>query len=257
MLRSVKQLTGLQVQAADGDIGTIRDLYFDDERWTVRYLVVDTGGWLRGRKVLISPYAVTGFDIDANVVGVNLTRKQVEDSPDIDTDKPVSRQQEGDYHRYYGYPTYWPYTSAWAYGAMPAVTPPDPTAGEQRMPASREQEEVNAESGDIHLRSCNEVIGYRINAMDDAIGHVENLLLEPHTWAIRYLVVDTRKWLAGKHVLVPPHQVSAVSWPQREVAVELSKQQIESSPEYDPEHPVPGVYEISVSRDPRQAPHAH
>src|SRR5438105_5096052 len=107
MLISVKDLAGFHLAATDGSIGEVQDCYFDDVHWTVRYLVVDTGGWLSGRKVLISPMAIRGIDIDGEHVIVDLTREQVERSPDIDTHRPVSRQHEIALLQYYGYPSYW------------------------------------------------------------------------------------------------------------------------------------------------------
>ena len=119
MLRSIKQLYGDELRATDGEIGHIKDFYFDDQNWAVRYVVVDTGTWLSGRLVLISPHVFTNFDLDGVRRGVNLTRKQIENSPDFDSEKPVSRQYEDEYYRYYGWPTYWQGGGLWGIGAFP------------------------------------------------------------------------------------------------------------------------------------------
>lgn len=246
MLQSVKELRGFRVRATDGEIGEVREVYFDDDRWVVRYLIVDTGGWLRGRKVLISPYAVSSIDHSGRAVVVNLTRAQVESSPDIDTDKPVSRQQEAEYHNYYGYPVYWPYTTAWAWGAMPVVVPQDPEIRDQIMEEHRAREEESG--GDTHLRSSKEVAGYHIEATDASVGHVEDFLFEPDSWAIRYLVVDTRNWLPGRKVLISPQWIRNISWSERSVSVDLTRADIENSPEYDPSHPPTRGYESQLHR---------
>jgi uncharacterized protein YrrD len=232
MLHSLTALRKYHVQAADGDIGEVTDAYFDDERWVVRYLVVSTGSWLSGREVLISPYSIMRVDDAASAIVTQLTRKQVQESPSIDTAKPISRQQEESYLAYFGYPLYWPYTTLWAWGATPVVIPPDP-----RLQPGEPPPPSGANTGDVHLRSGREVTGYHIQGSDDAVGHVEDFLFEDATWAIRYLAVDTRDWLPGKHVLISPQWIREVSWPERLVVVQLKRADIEDSPQYDPKHP--------------------
>ncbi|MEO7774766.1 MAG: PRC-barrel domain-containing protein [Steroidobacteraceae bacterium] len=235
MLRNVKKLDGFRILATDGALGSVRELYFDDEQWVVRYLVVDTAGWLSGRRVLVSPYAVKWIEWDTRSVAVNLTRDQVQQSPGIDTDRPVSRQQEAEYHQYYGYPQYWPYSEYWAWGAMPLVTPPNPLARTHAETNRRAQ--TQHAGADAHLRSSQAVLGHHIKATDSVVGHVADFLFDEESWAIRYLVVDTRNWLPGKHVLVTPQAICAVSWAERTLSVQLTREEIEGSPKYDPGHP--------------------
>jgi hypothetical protein len=234
MLHSVKKLDGCRILATDGAIGTVKEIYFDDEQWVVRYLVLDTGSWLNGRKVLISPYAVKFVDWDTRAVAVNLTRYQVQRSPGIDTDKPVSRQQEAEYHRYYRYPQYWRYAAYWAWGATPVVVPPDPQV--RADAEAQRRADADQANADAHLRSSKAVHGYRIQAADDLIGHVADFLFDEETWAIRYLIVDTHNWRPGKHVLVAPQWLRAVSWGERTLRVALTRAEIERSPEYDPQY---------------------
>lgn len=249
MLHSLTALRKYHVHASDGDIGEVTDGYFDDERWVIRYLVVNTGSWLSGREVLISPYSASRVDDADAAIVTQLTRKQVEGSPSIDTAKPISRQQEESYLSYFGYPIYWPYTTLWAWGATPVVIPPDPRltgappqpgagAGARGTAAAARGADggTSSSTGDIHLRSGREVTGYHIQGSDDSVGHVEDFLFEDGTWAIRYLAVDTRNWLPGKHVLVPRQWIREVSWPERLVAVHLRREEIEGSPEYNPKH---------------------
>jgi uncharacterized protein YrrD len=235
MLRTVNKLDHCRIIASDGEIGSISDVYFDDEKWVVRYLVVDTGGWLNDRRVLISPYAVRFIDWDMRAVVVDLTRDQVRSSPGIDTDKPVSRQQEEEYHRYYGYPQYWPYATYWAWGAIPLAVPPDPQVHTEAEKARREH--ARSIGADVHLRSSRAVQGYHIETTDNAIGHVADFLFDEETWAIRYLIADTRNWLPGKHVLLAPQWIRSVSWADRSLSVALSRREVEQSPQYDPDHP--------------------
>jgi uncharacterized protein YrrD len=251
MLHSLAGLPRFRVHAADGDIGEVSDGYFDDERWVVRYLVVKTGSWLRGRSVLISPYSVSHIDDAGLAIVTNLTRRQVEESPSVDTARPISRQQEADYLSYYGYPLYWPYTTLWAWGAMPVVMPPDPRLSEEphdgKHPADGHAPEGIAVD-DSRLHSCSEVTGYHIQGSDDAVGHAEDFLFEHGTWAIRYLAVDTRNWLPGKHVLVSTQWIREVSWAERLVVVNLSRHVIEQSPEYDPKQLPSRAYEAELHR---------
>jgi hypothetical protein len=197
-------------------------LYFDDETWTVRYLVVDTGGWLTGRQVLISPVAVTKLDWYASRINVRLTKDEVENSPSIEQDKPVSRQHEAAYATYYNYPYYWTGPYLWGPAALPGrVLTPQPEDSQAHEIAAMQRA-----SEDVHLRSVEEVTGYYIEAKDGDIGHVEKFLIDDENWTIRYMVVDTRNWLPGKNVLVSPEWISSVSWSDKRVYVDLSREQI-------------------------------
>jgi hypothetical protein len=208
--------------------------------------VVDTGGWLSGREVLISPMSCTGVDWDNSRIAAKLTRGQVENSPSIDTDKPISRQRETEYYGYYGMPYYWagPYrwgawATPWAY-VGPAAPPPAASA------VGREIYARQREAGDPHLRSTASVTGYYLQARDGDIGHVEDFLVDDQDWAIRYLVVDTRNWLPGKQVLVAPDWVDRISWSDSTVYMNVLRETIRTSPEYDPSRPIERPYESSL-----------
>ncbi len=209
MLRSIANLKKCTVAATDEDVGRIRDVYFEDEGWTVRWLVVDTGTWLSGRQVLVSPLSFQAKEHEPERLFVTLTRAQVKDSPDVDTDRPVSRQAEIEFSRYYGYPSYWEGPYRWGPTPFPGLpgTWPGPSAAPQPNAVEREIEDRLAwerEHADPHLRSARAVIGYYIEAVDGEIGHVEELVVDDREWAIRYMVVETRNWWPGKKVLVSP-----------------------------------------------------
>jgi sporulation protein YlmC with PRC-barrel domain len=228
MQYGVKNLNGYSIGATDGDIGKLDDFYFDDEFWTIRYLVAETGNWLLNRKVLISPFALLKVDLARERLNVTLTKKQVEESPSIDTDKPVSRQHEASYLDYYGYPYYWGGPYLWGSMTYPRLSDADQRSIEE---AGMKREEEN----DCHLRSVNKVTGYHIEASDGAIGHVEDFIIDVETWEIRYLVVDTQNWWPGKKVLVAPQWISRVSWNDLKVYVDLSRETIQKGPEYHPD----------------------
>jgi uncharacterized protein YrrD len=230
MLRNVKELRGFAIHATDGMIGEVADLYFDDEDWAIRYLVVDTGHWLSGRRVLISPLALGHVDWMAQQISVRLTRARVQGSPDIDTQKPVSRQHEAAYSGYYGYPLYWGGAGLWGMGAYPGSLMPDLRLEEEMRTAGAPATKT---SEDCHLRSSRVVIGNHVHATDGDIGHVEDLLVDDRTWAIRYMIVNTSNWWGGHHVLVAPQWIEAVSWSEARVSVDLTRQAVKDAPAYD------------------------
>ncbi len=221
MLYNAKTLKGYKLQGLDGEIGSVKEFYFDDQHWTVRYLVADTGHWLTGRMVLISPYALLAVDKGKQHVAIDLTKKQIEDSPSLESDKPVSRQFEEAYYGYYGWPMYWGGPFMW--GAYPYLARDRKKWGE----AARSRN-----SWDPHLRSTGNVDGYHIQAEDGEIGHVEDFIIDDETWAIRYLSIDTRNWWPGKRVLVSPRWIEQVSWSESKVFINLSRETIKRSPEY-------------------------
>jgi hypothetical protein len=231
MLRNIKNLQKCRVVATDGAIGSVDQFFFDDERWTIRYLVVDTGRWLPGRRVLISPFSIRTVDWSAGTVSLSITRGMVKSSPDIDTHKPVSRQQEIAYLRHYGYPHYWGSAGLWGLGPYPAGLAAN--AADARVRVEGELEEAPT-PGDSHLRSSKEVIGYHLQATDGELGHVKDFLVEDETWAIRYIVVDTSKWWFGKKkMLVSPEWIREVSWSHKKVFVDLRRESVRQAPEYD------------------------
>lgn len=237
MLWKSRELRGLRLGAKDGQIGHLKDLYFDDQSWTVRYLVADTGNWLPHRKVLISPFAVTAIH-GGKAVEVNLTRQQIEDSPSIETHKPVSRQYEARFHQYYGWPYYWPGPLLWGPVAFPGPVAPGNVPIE--MPPFQAEP---TEPQEPHLRSEEEIAGYTLQALDDHFGHIEQLIVDDRDWAIRYLVVDTRNWWPGKRVLVAPQWISSVSWSELSVYLDLDRETVQRGPEYIPAKPITREYE--------------
>ncbi len=232
MLHSVNQMTEFSIAATDGDLGTIDSVYFDDANWTIRYLVIDTGRWLSGRQVLISPISVRKIDWRNKTLHLALTRQQIENSPDVDTDKPVSRQHEADLNDHYGYPYYWTGPFVWGATAFPEAMA---AQGMQNADARRDMERHHEPQPDEnpHLRSCKEVTGYRIRATDDAIGHVEDFLFNEENWSIELIVIDPRNWWPGKHVMVSPQRIDRIDWAEQQVVVNLTRDEVEHSPEYD------------------------
>ena len=242
MLNSVSHITGSTLTATDGGIGHVKEAYFDDHAWAIRYLVIDTGTWLSGREVLISPYSVKQPLSSVKNIDVGLTRKQVEDSPFVDTHQPVSRRHERETLSHYAYPEYWGGAELWSMGAFPLLPPALPTEVEAQ--AEIELREKDLPEEDVHLRSTANVTGYDIQATDDSIGHVKDFIFDDESWAIRYLVVDTRNWWpGGKKVLLATRWIDRIDWADKTVYTKLTRDQIKNSPEYDETEPVNRDYE--------------
>ena len=221
MQEKVKSLEGYGLHSLDGEIGKVKEFYFDDKYWTIRYLVADTGNWLPGRQVLISPHALSYVNKKEKTISVDLTKKQIEESPSLDSERPVSRQFEESYYGYYQFPAYW--TGSYMWGAYPFFV---------RDAKSTSQPIRSDKVEDYHLRSTNAVTGHHIQATNGEIGHIVDFIIDDHNWAIRYLVVDTNNWLPGKKVLISPPWIESVNWGQSKVFVRLSREAIKNSPEF-------------------------
>lgn len=228
MVQSIKQLYGHHLGGTDGDIGTVKDFYFDDQRWVVRYVIVDTGSWLSGRQVLITPHAFTTLEHTGKRLLVNLTKRQIEECPLVETHRPVSRQIEADVYRYYGLPIYWQGGGIWGMGSLPVS---DPAVAQVQGDASVEIDRTKA-ADDPHLRSAQEVNGYRIQANDGEIGHISDFLMDGQNWAIRHLVIKTGGWFSGREVQIPTDAVEQVKYAQEAVSVNLTREVIQNSPQY-------------------------
>jgi hypothetical protein len=255
MMRSLKDLEKSTISARDGPIGRVKDFYFDDDAWVVRYLVVDAGSWLSSRKVLISPISVNRPNWAERTLPVSLTRDQVKNSPSIDTDQPVTRQNEAQYLGYYGYPNYWGGGGMWGGGLYPyALAPGYDGYGADQAEREREREaylsfERNRHRNeDPHLRSCNAVVGYHLHAEDGDIGHVAGYLIDDDTWAIRYLVVDTSNWWAGHKVLIAPQWIDSVHWSDQSVTIGMSRQSVRDAPAYDPSMAWSPMLDLSLNQ---------
>jgi uncharacterized protein YrrD len=234
MKRSINSLLGYTIKGTDGEIGKVEEFYFDDRTSTIRYMIVKTGGWFSGKKVLISTEAFQKAEWESKTISVNLTQEKIKSSPDIDTDKPVSRQQEELMRGYYTWPDYYGY-GMYGYGYW--------GLGMWGYPAVRNREEekqlnqMNAAehaNDNPHLRSTHEVTGYDIHATDGHIGEVEDFLVDDGTWMIEFLVIDTGHWFPGKKVLISPESINEIDWQTSAIIINTTIDHVKSSPEYDP-----------------------
>lgn len=239
MLQVGSALKGYVIEASDGAIGSVSDFLFDDRTWKVRWLVVDTGNWLTGRLVLVHPSAIGRVDYIRRVLPVKLTKERVEASPDIIKDQPVSRHNEINIYGYYGWDPAWG-SSYFGPNAMA------PDVAEQAIAEAGVLSRL--EGRDPHLRSLSEVTGYDIQANNGAIGHLESVLLEDDVWGIRYLIIDTRNWWPGQHVLLSPYAVKEITWSKKQIFLNVSREQVKGSPPWAPLDLIDQAYEKRLHR---------
>ncbi|MFO1446932.1 MAG: PRC-barrel domain-containing protein [Opitutaceae bacterium] len=226
MLQNITYLYDRKLGASDGEIGHVKDIYFDDKTWSIRYLVADTGSWLSERLVLLAPAAFGLFafgegDTENHVLRVNLTRKQIEDSPPIESHRPVSRKFEEDYHRYYGWPSYWQDSASWSGASLPAFAPP--------MAEGFEPRPAPAKSEDLHLRSTRAMTGYRVLATDGPVGTIRSFVAHQRSWKLREIVVDAGHWYSGKDILVLPENVIRIQAQDSTIALDLTREDIQGT----------------------------
>jgi uncharacterized protein YrrD len=243
MIAAGSAFKGYAIEANDGRLGTVKDVLFDEKTWQVRWFVVDAGTWLTGRMVLVHPSAVAKTDYVRQALIVTLTMAQVKDSPSIAQDRPVSRQMEASLYDYYGWDPVWG-GSVFGGGTMSQAFGSPYGAGlalhEPEMP------NLDHDDGDPHLRSIGAVTGYHIHATDGAIGHLQDFLIDDQGWGIRYLIVDTRNWWPGQHVLIAPFAVTEISWAHKRIELNVSCDLVRSSPAWDPAEIVDETYEARL-----------
>lgn len=229
--RKLGLLVGYGLQAQDGEIGALEEIYFDDEHWTVRYFVVRTGRWLHGQRVLVVPSVVSRVDEHVKRLHVELNRSQIEACPPVDTQVPIAREYEQQYFQYYGWEPYWV---------------GDPLLKSRPLDEASRNKDFKKDPDQTRLRSSKEVTGYRIHAHDGDIGHVEDFIIEEPKWVVRYLEVDTRNWLPGKRVLIGTPWIRRVDWYKNVVSVDLLREAIQTAPAYDPTKVIGRNYQAAL-----------
>lgn len=232
MLERLDQVRQYAIEAKDGKIGSVSDIYFDEREWLIRYFVVLTGSWLLGRNVLLSPN-VFKIRRDAEPrLTTELSQDMIRHSPSWNSHKPVSRQHEARLSEYYGWENYWV-----------AGTPAGPQSVSLVVPPQEEREKEQ----DPYLHSSKEVSHCGIESLNDSIGHVSDFIVDTKKWTIRYVIIDTGNWLPGKKVLISTDWIEGISWESKKVFVGLEKEKIKHSPVYDPDQ-LDAVYEENLYR---------
>lgn len=253
MLHQLTDLNNFSIHATDGNIGTLKDFYFDDRQWVIRYFIVETGSWFESRKVLLSPISIKHLNLDDESLTLSISMDQVKHSPPIDTQQPVSQQYEIDYLSYYGYPFYWGNTGLWGAYASPAMIASGSASPLQKRNDDPQIAEafvaidaVRRTHGDRHLRSCKEIINYHIQALDGEIGHLQGMLIDEDTWAVRYFIVNTSNWWLGHQIVIAPSWIKDISWGDSKVSIDMTQQQIKDAPLFDPKVPFSRQQELGI-----------
>lgn len=252
MLHTLNDLTGFSINATDGKIGAVKDCYFDDKQWVIRYFIVETGTWLGNRKVLLSPISIKYLNLEEKTIALSITMNQVKNSPQVDTHQPISQQYEIDYLSYYGYPAYWGNAGFWGAYASPAMIASGSAASllQRNDDLKIADTFVAAQSApnDLHLRSCNDTIQYQVQALDGELGHLHGLLVDEDTWAVRYFIVSTGNWWLGHQVLMAPSWIKEINWIDAKISVDMTRQQLKSAPIFDPGVPLSRQKELGIHR---------
>jgi uncharacterized protein YrrD len=244
MKRKIKSMIGFTIHATDGEIGKVKEFYFDDSTWTIRYLIVETGSWLFNRKILLSPHSLLTPDWENHTFPVNLTIEQIKGSPEIDTDKPISRQHEMDLYGYYPWGSYY-WGSDMGFGDIGMSFPLAISLEKQKEAHASGADKPD---GDPHLRSSDAVTGYNIKATDGNIGDVEDFIINDQNWTINYMEVDTGSWFTGKKVLISPQLIKEIDWETSSVIVKASEEQVKNSPEYVHDQEINDSYEADLHK---------
>jgi hypothetical protein len=257
MLKSLEKLHGSTVSAADGEVGTVARLLVDVHQWVVRYIVVNTGNWLAGHEVLISPWSIAPGTKASEDLTLSLTRDQVQNSPPYDATQALTREHEHALLGYYGYPLYWAGPMLW--GPVPAAAagaPPDILSARAEGVDPTGGTATALADGDVSgLADSQEIFGTHLHARDGDIGHVDDFLAEADTWRIRYLVVDTNNWWIGKHVLIAPDWIEKFDWPDHKLHVIVDRESIQAAPEYDGSEALTRDDEVALYRHYRRGPY--
>ncbi len=234
MLRTAKAFKKLIVRASDGAVGCLRDIHFEDTEWEVAQLEVEMVGETDRGTIFISTGAVVSPGSGRDEIAFDLSTQHGRASTPIPTDGT----QDNGFDSIYRWS---PYGSASA-PRDPDATAPGPSAGKLSdiIPFAAEKVQRTCDtrqpdrSSEPRLRSLRELAGYRIEALDGDIGHIGDLVIDDQRWAIPFVVIDTRNWWPGTHVMVPSGEILGMSRADRIVFVSLSRQVIQGSPEFDP-----------------------
>jgi uncharacterized protein YrrD len=205
MLCDLKALIGSPVAATDGEIGSVRSFFFDDQSWKIGYVVVDVGNWLKRRDVVLPIAVLEKPDWASKTCRAHLTKDQVHNSPDVDTEEPVSRQQEIAMRDYFG----------------PLASWVDSEFGMPAAPTGMKYPLHTAEV--LHLRSASHMLGYQVWATDGDFGTLEGFVMDEASWHLGYLDVKSGDWLHNRSVLIPTRWVQSVSWTEFRIHLHHTK----------------------------------
>jgi uncharacterized protein YrrD len=226
MLYLLADLEKYTVNAADGYVGKVKDFYFDDRTWKLRFVVAETGIWLKNRKVLLPASAVKSVSTEDRHLNLDMSMYDVKNGPGIENELSLSPQTEIDYLSYYGYSFYRGVSDAHGF---------DKDAEAKRAEMFACVDLVRRTYGDRHLRSCTEMINYDIEASDNQVGYLQSMVFDEADWAITHLLVNTSNWWLGQQVLMEPHLIKDISWGDARLYLNMQRQAVQDAPIFDVE----------------------
>lgn len=203
---SLKQLLGYKISAIDGEIGKVKEFYFDETSWTVRYIIVETGSLFFGRKVMISTQAIIDAQWETEHFLTNMTIQQIENSPKVDDGKQLTRGQEILLNQHYNWKSYW-------------------DASIQKI----------ADGSNSYLVHANDLTGYQLIASDGQVGNIKDLIVAKASWKINSIVIDAFKTSPAKEILLSPKWIKEINADRSAAVSDHTTAEIKSNPAYNPE----------------------
>lgn len=236
MLRSMYERLNYRTEARDGIVGSLDDFLMDDRTWAIRYAVIDTGKWLPGRKIIMAHSGMGEPDWPSRTIPLNVTKAEIEAAPTLAQARPVSRQYEEYLFQHYNWAPYWGPGAAGGMGF--------PVTSNETAATSPRSDEFK--KGDPHLRSFNELRGYKLVAHGEKAGRIDNFMCYDETWEIPFLVASVGGWFHQKSLMVPTSHISNISFPDREMDIRLDREALAHLPMYDPLKAEAGRLEVCV-----------
>ncbi len=225
MLRTARTLKNYKLECIDGELGKAKEFHFDTQCWIVRYLIAETGSWLAGRKILISPHAMDSIRREDQHIFIDLNKNQIKDAPLLYNNHPISREFEEENCRYYDWPIYW---HSQSFGEQ------QPRLRNRNYDQWNECKHDNIVC-DIRLRSTLEINDFHIQTLDNDIGHIEDFIIDDAAWVIRYLIVSIRSGWPEYRVLIPPQWINRISDTEGKVFVSFNRESFDQMQEYTEE----------------------
>lgn len=271
MLHKAHTLIGTKIHATDGEMGHIEDFYFDDAKWMVRYMIVRTGSWFSGKRVMLAPSTIRDVIWEKHSIFVNLSQEQITKSPDLNMEMPVTREQEIELVQQLNYPDFWSgtpgpiddaistmgfaATGVAVMGTGPAGSPPevpdeiasdiystDISNSSMLGPDSSNTAEGEVEASvtraaqagamGVQLHEVKRLTGFHVVGNDEPVGKVSDFMIDDESWQIPSLLVDTTAWWPGGEVLVATDLITGITPSHSQVHINATRDQVKGSPEY-------------------------
>lgn len=211
-------------------MGKVKDIYFDDNSWAIRYAQVDTQKWLPGRNVYVSPSSFKGVKEDEKLVEVNHTKETIKNSPTIPADSEISTANEASLTAYYGWNRYWMGGDLWGASDRPVL--PEVPIQNDKNAANRNEMEMNENTNYVLLNES-DTIGMKVHGHDGHMGEVTDLVFDDDHWKIQYLVVKYLKIPVERYYLVTTKHITSVEWVEKDLYLDLKADSLEEQNDYE------------------------